>query len=174
MPEARRGDERNKELWVPFRSKTPSSVHRAEFGLISWQPAFIPEGQKIAIDVVGINNLFRTSRLGFPIEIQSNNEFDREEFDTTYNVNVLGGMASAVLERITTRSRHPQPVGEFLYDQEGNKGYMRINFNKIGDLVAKSLPQKRNDPSYPEHYGRMVDRAIKSQMGNVINLTLVV
>ncbi len=173
MPELRKGSERPRELWIPLRDKTSSAIHKADYDRISWSPNFIPEGTHLAIDVVGINNLLASSRLAFPIEIVSYNQPDVQDFDFSYRPNFMGKAASAALESIKTRSRKPQKTGEFLYDEEGNQGYMRINFKSILDRLEEVLPGGRNNPDFYKQYGQAVDRTIKSQLGKAINVNFV-
>lgn len=173
MPELKKGPEFPKELWIPLRDKTSSAIHKADYNRISWSPNFIPEGTHLAIDVVGINNLLASSRLAFPIEIVSYNQQEIQDFDFSYTPNLMGRVASATLEGIKTRSRKPQKTGDFLYDEEGNQGYMRVNFKTILDSLESVLPEGRDNPHFYKRYGQAVDRTVKSQLGKAINVNFI-
>lgn len=161
MAEKKTSNENHHEKWVPFSTGALGQPHKEEYDLISWQPALIPEGKRLRLDVIGINKLLRTTHIGFPIEIQSMSKAKEDESEASF---VSNGVDSAVL-LATKKSKKHKNFGEFFLDKKDNKGYARIDFNGISEHVASELPQGRNDAKYSTNYGRLIDTAIKHQLG---------
>lgn len=162
--------EKPKFLWVPFRPKSLGKLHKSEYGYISWNPNFIPDGQRLEVEVNAVNRLLQLSNISFPLEIWSYNEPKGDDFEITGKIGNVGKAASIALESLVYRSRKPLDLADFFYDYETNKGIVRINFNGIADRLEEKLPEGRSNPRFYPSFGKMVDQAFKSQMGHVINV----
>lgn len=161
--------EKSNVLWVPFRSKSQAQPHMSQYGNVSWNPNFIPEGNRLEIEVNGINRLLKLSNIGFPLEIWSYNEPKKDDFTVRSRVNQVNQAASLALESFAYRSRKPLNLADFYYDEIGEKGILRVNFTGIAERLEQKYQNGPKDPQFYVEYGKLVDRAIKSQMGYIIN-----
>ncbi|MFH0772775.1 MAG: hypothetical protein V1922_00480 [bacterium] len=164
--------EQRSSCWVPFRESNIVSSKRVEYGQISWNPAFIPHGKNLHIDVAGTNNWLQSFAIGFPLEIKPYHPKDKNVQVSGLEVQRGGDVA---LTSSLFVSKVPKPaLAHFVGDYETNSQTVLINFAGIADYIKTKNPQI-SDIQFSKIYGQLVDTALKSQarkliMFNYVNL----
>lgn len=165
MFESFRRKEQGKHYWVPFREADIVSSSRAEYGQVFWNPAFIPHGKNILIDVAGVNNWLKSLSIGFPLEIKPYHPKNEDIQVSGVEVNQRG---EAALSSSRFKSKVPKPkLAMFLGDLETNSQTILVNFSGISDYIKKRNPSISNN-DFDREYGLMVDKALKSQTTKLI------
>lgn len=62
--------ETNKAVFVPMKRESPS-LHREEFGGLTWFPNYVLYANQLEIDVAAANQIFRAINLQYPVVISS-------------------------------------------------------------------------------------------------------
>lgn len=157
--------EQNNHCWVPFRESDIVSSSRIEYGQISWNPAFIPHGRNILVDVAGLNSWLKSLNIEFPLEIKPYHPKNDDIQISGLDVNKNG---EAALTGLASKSRIPKPkLSKFFGDLETNSQTIFVNFSGLAEYIKLKKPNII-EKDFNNEYGNMIDSALKSQAANLI------